>query len=60
MSNVWGIIVVGLMIVGLGLILRYGRSSIGLAKIGSQSASNTLADLTLKGSGYGYYGPAEG
>ena len=60
MNNLWGVItLIGLIII-IGLLLRFGKSSIALASIGTQSVSNTLADLTLKGGGYSYYGPSEG
>ena len=60
MSGVWGVVTLAGIIIIIGLILRYGRSSTSLASIGTQSISNSLADLTLKGGGYGYYGPSEG
>lgn len=60
MNSLWGVITLIGIIIIIGLILRFGRSSTSLANIGAQSVSNTLADLTLKGSGYPYYGPAEG
>ena len=60
MNNLWGVITLIGVIIIIGLLLRFGKSSISLASIGTQSVSNTLADLTLKGSGYPYYGPTEG
>jgi hypothetical protein len=60
MSGVWGAVTLVGIIIIIGLLLRYGRSSISLASIGTQSLSNSLADLTLKGGGYSYYGPSEG
>ena len=60
MSGVWGAVTLVGIIIIIGLLLRYGRSSISLASIGNQSLSNSLADLTLKGGGYSYYGPSEG
>lgn len=60
MSNAWGIAMLVGVIIIIGLILRFGSTSLPLAKVGTQSISNTLADLTLKGGGYPYYGPTEG
>ena len=45
------------VIIIIGLLLRYGKSSIGLGKLGVSGATSLANDLTLKGSGYQYYGP---
>lgn len=53
--------IVGLTIVGtviiIGLVLRYGASSVPLANAGVSGLAVGLNDLTLKGTGYGYYPP---
>ena len=43
----------------IGLILRYGSTSVPLATQGVTGATSLVNDLTLKGSGYAYYPPGE-
>lgn len=53
------LIVIGAVIIGFGLALRYGKSSIGLLGTAGQTAVKETQALTLAGSGGnpGYYGP---
>ena len=55
--------VVALTIIGtiviIGLVLRYGATSVPLAQTGVTGAQGILNDLTLQGSGYSYYPPGE-
>jgi hypothetical protein len=52
---------IGGVLVALGLILRYGASSVALANITSNAAGNTLSALTLANPGvYPYYPPTAG
>ena len=41
----------------VGLVLRYGATSVPLASGIETGAVNVLNDLTLKGTGYTYYPP---
>jgi hypothetical protein len=41
----------------VGLVLRYGASSVPLASGIESTATSALDDLTLKGTGYTYYAP---
>jgi hypothetical protein len=58
-----GEFIVALTIIGtiviIGLVLRYGASSVPLAQEGVQGTQGIMNDLTLKGSGYSYYPPGE-
>lgn len=53
-----GLTIVATVII-IGLILRYGASSVPLAAGVESSTQGGLNDLTLKGTGYQYYPPGE-
>jgi hypothetical protein len=59
MKGVGEIFVLGAILIGLGLALRYGKSSIGLAEVGGSSLVQETQALTLSGTSGnpGYFGP---
>jgi hypothetical protein len=51
------LIVLIFAVIIVGLVLRYGATSVPLATTGEKTVTNVLNDLTLKGSGYPYESP---
>jgi len=58
-ETVAGIVGALVTLIALGLVLRYGGTSVPLAETASKTLSNTIDALTLANpSTYPYYGPA--
>lgn len=59
MKGVGEIFVIGAVLIGIGLVLRYGKSTIGLGQVSGSTLVQETQALTLSGSGGnpGYYGP---
>lgn len=55
MKDAWGVLIIALAIIGLGLVLRFGNTSVPLVQTGAASAKTALNALTLKG--YQDFGP---
>ena len=43
----------------VGLVLRYGATSVPLGNTAAGALGHSLNDLTLQGGGYSYYPPGE-
>ncbi len=43
----------------VGLVMRFGATSVPIAGDIQKTTTTGLADLTLQGNGYPYYGPGE-
>ena len=57
MREVHALVVLLVIAIVVGLVLRYGATSVPLAKTTETGAIDVLNDLTLKGSGYTYESP---
>jgi hypothetical protein len=55
--EVHALVVLLVIAIVIGLILRYGATSVPLAKTAETTVVDVLNDLTLKGSGYTYESP---
>jgi hypothetical protein len=57
MSEVKSIVYLMIVTIIVGLMLRFGRTSVPLARDVEQTVTSLAETLTLKGSGYPYYAP---
>ena len=57
MKGVGEIFVIGAVLIGIGLVLRYGKSAIGLGEVAGSTLTTETSALTLAKSNPGYYGP---
>ena len=60
MKDINSLLIIVAVIIIVGLVLRYGLSSIGLVNAISTGANREISLLTLQNSGYGnyaYHGP---
>lgn len=57
MKGVGEIFVIGAVLIGIGLVLRYGKSAIGLGEVAGSTLITETSALTLAKSNPGYYGP---
>jgi hypothetical protein len=57
MREIHALFVLVIAAVVVGLILRYGATSVPLASGVESAGESVLGDLTLKGTGYQYYPP---
>ena len=57
MKEIHALFVLVIAAVVVGLILRYGATSVPLASGVESAGISVLNDLTLKGTGYQYYPP---
>ena len=57
MREVHALLALIIIAVVVGLVLRYGATSVPLAQTTVSGAEGVLNDLTLKGTGYTYYPP---
>ena len=57
MKEVHTLLLLIIVAVVVGLVLRYGATSVPLAQTTVSGGEAVLNDLTLKGTGYTYYAP---
>ena len=57
MKEIHALFALVIVAVVVGLILRYGATSVPLAQTTVSGTEGVLNDLTLKGTGYTYYPP---
>jgi hypothetical protein len=57
MREIHALLLLVIVAVVVGLVLRYGATSVPLASGAETAVVGVLNDLTLKGTGYQYYPP---
>ena len=57
MKEIHALLALVIVAVVVGLILRYGQTSVPLASTATSGVLGLVDDLTLKGTGYTYYPP---